>query len=36
MFTVNLRGADLSGSYRRFTVFQEADFEGCTGCPTDW
>ena len=36
MFSVNLRDADLSGSYRRFAVFQEADFEGCTGCPTDW
>ena len=35
-FTVNFRQADLSGTYRRFAVFQEADFEGCTGCPTDW
>jgi len=35
-FTVNFRGADLSGAFRRFTVFQDADFEGCTGCPTDW
>ncbi|HOI51510.1 MAG TPA: pentapeptide repeat-containing protein, partial [Azonexus sp.] len=35
-FTVNFRHADLSGAFRRFTVFQDADFEACTACPTDW
>jgi uncharacterized protein YjbI with pentapeptide repeats len=32
----NLRNANLEGAYRATPSSPIADFEGCTGCPTDW
>ena len=32
-FTVNLQDADLSGAYRRFTVFEDVHTPGCVACP---
>ena len=33
-----LKNANLVGAFRRYTIFPDSDFEGCTGCPTteDW
>ena len=34
--TTNFRKATLEGSFMRYTIFPDADFEGCTGCPPEW
>ncbi|MFZ2855613.1 MAG: pentapeptide repeat-containing protein [Rhodocyclaceae bacterium] len=33
--TSNLKDANLEGTFRRYTIFPDSFFEGCTGCPTD-
>ena len=34
--SVNLMNADMTGSFLRYTIFPDATFDGCTGCPKDW
>jgi uncharacterized protein YjbI with pentapeptide repeats len=34
--TTNLKDANLEGAFRRYTIFPDAFFDGCIGCPTDW
>lgn len=32
---VNFQDAVLEGNFTRYTIFPDANFEGCQGCPTD-
>ena len=32
----NLENANLGGSRQHYANFQDANMEGCTGCPTTW
>jgi uncharacterized protein YjbI with pentapeptide repeats len=32
----NLLNADLEGAVLRYTIFPDANMQGCNGCPKDW
>lgn len=34
--SVNFKNAVIEGSVRRFAIFPDCHFKGCTGCPKDW
>ncbi|MEM9314028.1 MAG: pentapeptide repeat-containing protein, partial [Pseudomonadota bacterium] len=36
LYNANLADADFTGTKQRFTIFQDAVMDGCTGCPLDW